>query len=90
MDSELVRVNVDSGEPQEKIVIPQSALIADQQGTYVFAVEDGKAVIRRVKTGEEVGASVAIDSGLKVGEQVIVEGIQGVRPGGPVLASPTA
>jgi membrane fusion protein, multidrug efflux system len=28
-------------------------------------------------------------SGLKAGEQVIVEGIQGVRPGAPVIASPT-
>jgi membrane fusion protein, multidrug efflux system len=89
MDSELVRVNVDRGKPQEQIVIPQAALIADQQGTYVFAVEDGKAVIRRVKTGGEVGANVAVVSGLKAGEQVIVEGIQGVRPGAPVIASPT-
>ena len=88
MDSELVRVNVDSGKPQEKIVIPQSALIADQQGTYVFAVEDGKAVIRRVKTGGEMGANVVVESGLNAGEQVIVEGIQGVRPGAPVIASP--
>ncbi len=88
MDGQLVRVNVDTGSPQEKIVVPQAALIADQQGTYVFAVEDGKAVIRRVKTGEEIGAGVAINAGLKAGEQVIVEGIQGVRPGAPVIASP--
>ncbi len=63
MDSELVRVNVDRGKPQEKIVIPQAALIADQQGTYVFAVEDGKAVIRRVKVGSEIGANVSIEFG---------------------------
>ncbi len=88
IDGQLVRVNIDSGAPREKIVIPQSALIADQQGPYVFAVEDGKAVVRRVKPGEEVGANISIDSGLKAGEQIIVEGIQGVRPGGRVLASP--
>lgn len=88
IDGQLVRVNVDTGAPIEKVVIPQGALIADQQGPYVFAVEDGKAVIRRVKLGEEVGAGVAINSGLKAGEQIIVEGIQGVRPGGSVLASP--
>ena len=88
IDSELVRVAVDIGKPQEQIVIPQAALIADQQGTYVFAVEDGKAVIRRVKVGAEIGANVAVMSGLKPGEQVIVEGIQGVRPGAPVIASP--
>jgi len=88
MDSELVRVNVDIGKPQEQIVIPQSALIADQQGTYVFAVEDGKAVIRRIKAGGEVGANIVVVSGLKAGEQIIVEGIQGVRPGAAVIASP--
>ena len=88
IDSELVRVAVDTGKPQEQIVIPQAALIADQQGTYVFAVEDGKAVIRRVKVGAEIGANIAVQSGLKAGEQVIVEGIQGVRPGAPVIASP--
>ncbi len=88
IDGQLVRVNIDAGSPQEKIVIPQAALIADQQGVYVFAVEDGKAAVRRVKPGEEVGADVSIDSGLKAGEQIIVEGIQGVRPGGAVLASP--
>lgn len=88
IDGQLVRVNIDSGAPKEKIVIPQAALIADQQGIYVFAVQDGRAVVRRVRPGEEVGANMAIDSGLKAGEQIIVEGIQGVRPGVPVLASP--
>lgn len=88
IDGQLVRVNVESGAPKEKIVIPQAALIADQQGTYVFVVEDGKAAVRRIKVGEETGANVAIDSGLKPGEQVIVEGLQGVKPGAPVLASP--
>ena len=42
IDSQLVRVNVDFGKPQETIIIPQSALIADQQGIYVFAVEEGR------------------------------------------------
>ncbi len=88
IDGQLVRVNIGSGTPEEKIVIPQAALIADQQGTYVFAVEDGKVVVRRVKLGMEVGANVAVESGLKAGEQIIVEGIQGVKPGVPVLASP--
>jgi membrane fusion protein, multidrug efflux system len=88
IDGQLVRVGLDTGAPQEKIVIPQAALFADQKGPYVFAVEDGKAVVRRVKLGENAGADISIDSGLKAGEQVIVEGIQSVRPGAAVLASP--
>ena len=70
------------------MVIPQAALIADQEGVYVFVVEDGKAVVRRVKPGGESGANVVVDQGLNGGEQVIVEGIQSTRPGQPVQAAP--
>lgn len=88
IDGQLVSVTVESGEPQEKVVIPQAALIADQEGVYVFVVEDGKAVIRRIKPGGESGANVVVDQGLNGGEQVIVEGIQSTRPGQPVQAAP--
>jgi len=88
IDGQLVRVALDIGSPEEKVVIPQAALIADQQGTYVFVVEDGKAVIKRVQPGGESGTNVVIDSGLSGGEQVIVEGLQAIRPGSAVRASP--
>ncbi len=88
VDGQLVRVNVGAGKAQEKIVIPQASLLADQQGTYVFAVEDGKAVIRRLTVGTEAGVNIAVESGLRAGEQIIVEGLQRVKPGTPVLASP--
>jgi membrane fusion protein (multidrug efflux system) len=88
IDDQLVRVDVESGTPDEKVLIPQSALIADQEGTYVFIVEEGKAAVRRIKPGGEIGANVVIEEGLSGGEQVIVEGLQGVRPGTPVTATP--
>lgn len=90
IDGQFVGVVVEAAKPEEKIVIPQAALVADQQGTYVFVVEGGKAVIRHVKPGGASGTDVVIDSGLSGGEQVIVEGIQRVRPGAPVQASPMA
>ncbi len=68
--------------------MPQAALIADQQGVYVFVVDDGKAAIRRIKPAGELGPNIIVDSGLNGGEQVIVEGIQSVRPGQPVQAAP--
>jgi membrane fusion protein (multidrug efflux system) len=88
IDGQLVEVNLEAGTPDQKVVIPQAALIADQEGVYVFVVEDGKAVVKRVKPGGEAGTGVAIDSGLNGGEEVIVEGLQAVRPGAPVRASP--
>jgi membrane fusion protein (multidrug efflux system) len=88
IDGQLVSVSVQVGEPQEKVVVPQAALIADQQGVYVFVVEDGKAAVKRVKPGGENGANTVIDEGLSGGEQVIVEGIQSIRPGQAVQAAP--
>jgi membrane fusion protein (multidrug efflux system) len=87
-DGQLVRVNLESGTAKEKVVVPQSALIADQEGIYVFAVEDGKAVVKRVKVGGESGTDSIVDSGLAAGDLVIVEGLQGVRPGAAVRANP--
>jgi membrane fusion protein (multidrug efflux system) len=88
IDSQLVRVILESGTPMEKVVIPQAALIADQEGVYVFVVDDGKAVVRRVKAGEESGTGIVIESGLSAGDLVIVEGLQSLRPGTPVRATP--
>jgi membrane fusion protein, multidrug efflux system len=88
IDGQLVRVDVSGKHPEDKVVVPQAALIADQQGVYVMVVEDGKAVVKRVKPGGEIGTGVVIEEGLAGGEQVIVEGIQAVRPGAPVQATP--
>lgn len=88
IDGQLVRVVVESKKPEERVLIPQSALIADQQGVYVFAVEDGKAVVKRLKLGGDAGADVIVEDGLAAGAQVIVDGLQGVRPGAVVRATP--
>jgi membrane fusion protein (multidrug efflux system) len=65
-------------------------LIADQEGLYVFVVEGGKAAVKRITAGAESGTGVVVTSGLSGGEQVIVEGLQSIRPGTPVRASPLA
>jgi membrane fusion protein (multidrug efflux system) len=88
IDGQLTTVIVETQNPEEKITVPQAALIADQGGIYVFVVEDGKAVTRRVKPGRVNGTDIVIESGLTGGEVVIVEGLQGVRPGASVRASP--
>ena len=79
IDGQLVRVALEGEAPEEKIVIPQAALISDQEGVYVFIASDGKAAVRRIKSGAAVGAGVVVEQGLTGGEQVIVEGIQGLR-----------
>jgi membrane fusion protein (multidrug efflux system) len=90
IDGQLVRVSVEGDKPQEKVLVPQSALIVDQQGPYVFLVVDGKAEIRRVKLGGESGANAIVEDGLKGGEQVVVQGLESLRPGTPVTATPAS
>jgi len=87
-DGQLVRVVLQSSTPKEQVVVPQSALISDQQGVYVFVVEDGKAAVKRLKLGGESGPNVIVASGLEGGELVVVEGFQTLRPGVPVRATP--
>jgi membrane fusion protein (multidrug efflux system) len=88
IDGQFARVLLESGTAEEKVLVPQAALIADQEGVYVFVVEDGKAAVKRVKPGALSGPDVTIESGLSGGEPVIVQGLQGVRPGMPVRAVP--
>lgn len=88
IDGELVNVTLQGAEPQQALVIPQAALLSDQSGPFVFVVEDGKAVSKRVKLGQNLGAEIVVSDGLAPGAQVIVDGIQRVRPGAPVQATP--
>lgn len=72
----------------DAVVIPQRA-VSEVQGTFqVAVVTDGKAEIRPVKVGQRDGSDWVIESGLKAGETVIVEGTQKVRSGVPVQAQP--
>jgi len=71
------------------LLVPQRA-INELQGAYQVVVvgADGKAEFRAVQPGARFGSLWVIDSGLQPGEQVIVEGLQRVRPGMAVTAKP--
>lgn len=71
------------------LAVPQRAVM-ELQGNYQIAVvgADGKAEVRPVKVGDRVGTQWIITEGLKPGEDVVVEGVQKVRPGMPVSAKP--
>ncbi|MGA1384089.1 MAG: efflux RND transporter periplasmic adaptor subunit [Steroidobacteraceae bacterium] len=78
------------GKPVDTLMIPEEALVPEQGKTYVFVVEDGKAMQREVRTGGREPGRVAILEGLAGTEVVIVEGTQRVRNGGKVIAEPRA
>jgi membrane fusion protein (multidrug efflux system) len=89
VDGQYVGVTAQAGEPEAAIVIPQAALQVDQQGVFVMVLdEEKKAQVRRIRTGQQVGPDVAVTEGLREGELVITEGVQKVRPGQVVSATP--
>jgi membrane fusion protein, multidrug efflux system len=71
------------------VVVPQRA-VKEVQGSYQLAIvdADGKAEIRPVQVGPRTGTDWVITSGVKPGEQVVVEGLQKVKAGAPVSAKP--
>jgi len=64
------------------VVVPRKA-VSEIQGLFrVYTVDGaGSVEIREVQLGPETGNDVVIESGLEAGVNVIVEGLQKVRPG---------
>jgi membrane fusion protein (multidrug efflux system) len=90
-DGEFVTVMLEGVQPVEVLAIPRSAVLSDQQGDYVFTVDaDNKAVQRRIKLGQSTNTIASVISGLSLGDKVIVEGLQRVRPGQPVAPGPAS
>jgi len=88
---EFVTVLLQSVSPKLVITVPRAAILADQQGSYVYVVDDQNiARQRRVTLGTLTPETAAIADGLKEGERVIVEGVQRARPNAPVTATPAA
>ena len=86
---EFVTVLLKSVQPKPVIAVPRAAVLADQQGSYVYVVDDQNiARQRRVRLGQVTPEAAGIVDGLKEGEQVVVEGIQRARPNAPVTPAP--
>lgn len=82
VDGEFVSVLVEGVQPVTVLGIPRQAVLSDQQGSYVYVVDATKHVsIRRVTLGQSTDTIAAISAGLKPGEEVVVDGLQRVRPG---------
>jgi multidrug efflux system membrane fusion protein len=59
---------------EEAVVVPSSAVQISQQGTFVFVVKDGKAVVQPVKVARLAGKETVLESGLQGGETVVTDG----------------
>ncbi|MEJ2016106.1 MAG: efflux RND transporter periplasmic adaptor subunit [Limibacillus sp.] len=85
LPGQFVTVLLISEEPEQKVVVPQSAVQTNQAGPFVLVVDgENRVEARPVGLGERSGIDVVVESGLEPGESIVIEGIQKVRPGAQV------
>ncbi|MGF6155155.1 multidrug efflux system membrane fusion protein [Ensifer sp. KUDG1] len=79
---QFVRIRIGEPDPEEKLVISDRAIGSDQDKKFVFVVgTDNKVEYRQVKLGPNSDGLRIVESGLKSGENIVVNGLQRVRPG---------
>lgn len=76
------RVRLPVGAPHPTLLVNERAIGTDQSQKFVLAVaKDHTAVYRTVKLGGSVDGLRVVRSGLNAGDEIIVNGLQRVRPG---------
>ncbi len=91
---QFVRVKLGGAVRNNALAVPQVAVLDGPQGKFVYVTgkdKDGKdiAAVRPVTLGDwvDVGGSNqwVVESGLKAGDRVIVDGLAKLRPGAPIM-----
>ncbi|MDB5977001.1 MAG: efflux transporter periplasmic adaptor subunit, partial [Nevskia sp.] len=86
---QFARVQVAAAVLSDAIVLPQRAILDLQGKNYVWIVDgENKAQQRDVQMGPRIGNGWQVQQGLKAGDKVIVDGVQRLKPGTPVNATP--
>ena len=83
LPGQFVRVRVIAG-TQQAIVVPQTAVMQNESGRFVWVAADGKAVQRTIRAGNWLGKDWIVLDGLKAGDPVILDNLVRLRPGAPV------
>mgnify|MGYP001775610367 CR=1 FL=1 len=88
---EMVRVFTKPVKSHIVNAVPQTAVMADEQGDYVYVINaDNTARQARVTLGREFGDLREVTSGVEAGENVAVAGLQRLRPGAKVRIETSA
>lgn len=85
-----VRAELGTGTRPNSILIPQGALFRDAEGNPLVWVvgKNNKAEQRKITLGSAIDNRWLVTSGLKAGDQVIVDGLQGLSAGMTIEPTP--
>lgn len=85
INGEYVKATIYSNKPIEAPIVPQTAVLENQQGKYVYKLnEKNIPEIATIKTSGQHKNNWIIDSGVKIGDKILTGGLQKVIPDMPV------
>jgi multidrug efflux system membrane fusion protein len=88
---QFVKVALELYVQPDALVVPSTAVVAGQQGSYVFVVKaDRTTEIRTVRVARPAGDVTVLEGGLEPGEQVVTEGQLRLTAGAKVMIKPPA
>ena len=81
-----VKVNVDLGSEPNVMVVPQDAVFARETNLYIWRVKaDNTVETVQVRMLKKVDGMISLSSGPQVGDRVVVDGIQRLKPGSSIV-----
>nr|WP_225164958.1 efflux RND transporter periplasmic adaptor subunit [Ensifer sp. IC4062] len=85
---QFVTLSIEGKETPKLPVVPQTAVLQDRAGRFVYLLgQDNTVSQRRIDTGARISNGWAVTTGLNGGEQVVVQGIQRLSDGMTVQPS---
>jgi membrane fusion protein (multidrug efflux system) len=89
LPGQFVRVRVTTGHKDGVFVVPQTSVLTNDQGKFVYVASDkNEATVKPITVGNWVGTDWVVLSGLEAGERVIVDNVIKLRPGAAVAPHP--
>lgn len=89
LPGQFVKVRFKGDVKTEAVLVPQRAVLQGPTGSFVFVVNgEDKVEMRDVVASDWKGSQWLIDTGLKTGDRVVVNGLMKIGPGSPVTAVP--
>ena len=81
-----VKVNVDLGSEPNVMVVPQDAVFARETNLYIWRIKaDNTVETVQVRMLKKVDGMISLSSGPQVGDRVVVDGIQRLKPGSSIV-----
>lgn len=91
LPGDFVRVRVIAGYRDKVFLVPQTAVLQNERGYFLFVLDaEGKAAIRPVRVGEWVGADWTVLEGLAAGDRIVADNLLRVQPGAVIKPAEAA